>query len=158
MQCLIGETPPSAAGIGFPSSRVLVATALSFWSGLHVYARAVYFARSAGDGNLIHDIAPVCKLPMYSRTERGGPSGTGPCRFVFGESPFPFATRMFPASSKRTDVGCHPVGMNPSDLAFPGSDTLNTARLLLSALATSRNVPSFDKARLVGVLPLGAFG
>jgi hypothetical protein len=48
--------------------------------------------------------------------------------------------------------------MNPSGRALPGASTLKTARLLLSALATKRIWPSGVRARLLGVLPLGAAG
>src|SRR5579884_4368724 len=59
---------------------------------------------------------------------------------------------------KRTEVGYQPTGMKPSGWALPGSATLNTARLLASALATNRSWPSGDRLRLVGVLPDGALG
>src|ERR1019366_9939422 len=49
-----------------------------------------------------------------------------------------------------------PTGINPRGFDAPGFSTLKTARLLLSALATKRILPSGVKHRLFGVLPLGA--
>src|ERR1700694_5275995 len=48
--------------------------------------------------------------------------------------------------------------MKPSDSDWPGVVTLNTARLLASALATKSIRPSGVRARLLGVLPDGASG
>src|SRR6478672_7041219 len=58
----------------------------------------------------------------------------------------------------RTEVGYQPVGMKPIGRAFLGSATLSTAMLLASALATKSTSPSGVRARLLGVLPLGAPG
>src|SRR5262249_55549344 len=48
--------------------------------------------------------------------------------------------------------------MKPRDFALPRSATLNTARLLASALATNSICPSGVKHKLLGVLPAGADG
>src|SRR5262245_18300362 len=48
--------------------------------------------------------------------------------------------------------------MKPSGLALPGSATLNTARLFVSALATKSIFPSGVRLRLLGVFPDGAVG
>src|SRR5579859_6671455 len=48
--------------------------------------------------------------------------------------------------------------MKPSGLAFPGAETLNTATLLASALATNSISLSGVRHRLLGVLPGGASG
>src|SRR5271154_1845303 len=95
---------------------------------------------------------------MYSRTVGFfGKVGSGPFGFALTDTPRPLATRMrlFNAS-KRTEVGYMPTGMKPSGLESPGFSTLKTARLLLSALATNRILPSGVRHRLFGVLPLGA--
>ena len=55
-----------------------------------------------------------------------------------------------------TDVGYQPVGMNPNDRLLPGCATSNTARQLLSALATSSLF--WARASPLGVLPAGALG
>src|SRR5262249_23796989 len=54
--------------------------------------------------------------------------------------------------------GYQPVGMKPIGWTLAGSLTLNTARLLASALATNRILPSPERHRLLGVLPDGAWG
>src|SRR6266542_1826584 len=48
--------------------------------------------------------------------------------------------------------------MKPIGLPLPRSSTLNTARLLASALATKSSEPSGVRQRLLGVLPAGAAG
>src|SRR4051812_11655564 len=103
---------------------------------------------------------PLNSWPMYSFTLFGGGAvGIGPLRLGFETSPLPLAKYTFLSSGlKRTDVGYQPVGMKPSDLALARSETLNTDRLLASALATNNIWPSGVRARLFGVLPLGADG
>ncbi len=48
--------------------------------------------------------------------------------------------------------------MKPNGCALPGSETLKTARLLASALATNSRSPPGVRHRLLGVLPDGAPG
>src|SRR5262249_38755760 len=97
---------------------------------------------------------------MYSRTVAlGGKSGLGPRGLARGVDPRPFTTYSFSVFGlKRTDVGYMPVGMKPSGLALPGALTLKTATLFASALATNSIWPFGVRARLFGVLPLGALG
>src|SRR6476469_6665525 len=102
---------------------------------------------------------PLNKAPMYSLMPRPGWVGFGPYRFGLLMSPLPLATYSRPSTGLcRTEVGYQPVGMNPRGTAFPLSATLNTLRLLASALATSRIWASGISVRLLGVLPLGAVG
>ena len=63
-----------------------------------------------------------------------------------------------PSRATRTEVGYHPVGMNPSGVLPPRSLTFTTARLFVLALATNSTDSSGDSARELGVQPEGAPG
>ena len=66
--------------------------------------------------------------PMYS-LDCLGLSGLGPPGFAFDSPPLPFATTIVPLEARtRTDVGYHPVGINPRERAMPGRLTSMTAR------------------------------
>ena len=72
-------------------------------------------------------------------------------------NPFPLETKIFfPATL--TLVGYQPVGIKPFELLFPGFDTLNTAKQLLSALATYKVFSSSDKASPLVVAPVSLVG
>src|SRR6184192_1394218 len=102
---------------------------------------------------------PLNKPPMYSLTDLLGWVGFGPYRFGLLDPPLPLATySRLSAGLNRTAVGYQPVGMNPWGTALAGSATLNTLRLLASALATSRICVAGISVRLLGVFPLGAVG
>src|SRR5438874_6714738 len=86
-------------------------------------------------------------------------SGFGPCGLARDCSPLPLATYIrWSAGLNRTEVGYQPTGIKPRGLALPGSATLKTARLLASALAMNRSLPSGVRLRLFGVFPAGAVG
>ena len=99
---------------------------------------------------------------MYSRTPIASPpgaAGLGPSRLALELLPLPLATKMvLPSREILTDVGYHPVGMNPRGVLAPISLTFTTARLLVLALATSRTVSSAESASELGVQPAGAMG
>src|SRR5437764_1586011 len=103
---------------------------------------------------------PWNRPPMYSRTLAGGSlPGCGPLRLAFEMIPFPLATnKRLPSGVTRTEVGYHPTGMNPSERLLPGALTSNTATLLLSPLATNSVFSPGERARLVGVQPVGEPG
>ena len=61
--------------------------------------------------------------------------GLGPFGFGKEEDPLPLHIHIFLLNTF-TDVGYHPVGINPMLLLSPISEISKTARLLLSALAT----------------------
>src|SRR5271165_3382820 len=104
--------------------------------------------------------APGKRPPMYSDSLFEFFSrGLGPLRLGFELRPLPLATRIRSARADiRTLVGYQPTGMNPSDRLCPRRETSITARLLTSALATHRVLPLGAIARLLGVLPCGAWG
>ena len=86
-------------------------------------------------------------------------SGFGPLRLAFELRPLPLATTIrSPPADIRTLVGYQPTGMNPSERLCPRRETSITARLLASALATHSVLPLGARARLLGVLPCGAWG
>src|SRR3954453_10897170 len=73
----------------------------------------------------------------------------------FGPVPRPFAfstSRESPTAN--TPLGYHPTGIRHSRPSFPlPADKPKTATALLSASATNRRVPSFERARAFGLLP-----
>src|SRR5262245_43503914 len=135
-------------------------TAAPARSGLHSWACLVKSAIFAGEGGARRERVPWKSPPMYSRTVAGGGAmGLGRCRLARGTRPLPLAIRIrSPFGTNRTQVGYQPAGMIPSDAPLPGRLTSKTATLLLSALATRSARPSGERARLLGVLPFGAFG
>src|SRR5688572_27246303 len=64
----------------------------------------------------------------------------------------------FPSGVAWTEVGYHPVGMNPATRLRPLCETSITQTLLLSALATKSVFWSPVRAIAFGVDPEGAFG
>src|SRR6185436_4646084 len=97
-------------------------------------------------------------LAVY-RPSSWRPPGCGPRGFGSLVSPLPFKTKnREPSGENETAVGYHPTGIQPRTLLAPGLVTSTTATVLLSAFATSIDVPSGESARLFGVVPTGAFG
>src|ERR1044071_1306943 len=163
MQYLIGLASPTLEGIAFSAALTPVG-ARSARTGLQRYAWAVQapscsFNLSSAGRSMMASV-PRNRPPMYSRTVAGASRpGCGPFRFDREISPFPLATSSrLPSGVTRTDVGYQPTGMNPSERLLPGTPTSNTARLLLSALATNSVFSSGDRARLLGVEPGGRPG
>src|SRR5580692_5219040 len=85
------------------------------------------------------------------------PVGLGPWGLGSEENPLALATYSF-ESMTRTTLGYQPVGTNPSDLLEPGALTSNTARQLLSALATYNVLSSAARATELLVVPLSWVG
>src|SRR5947207_113266 len=108
----------------------------------------------------IKDRVPWKSPPMYSTL--GLPPrkpGRGPSRLARELDPLPLVTKIvLPSRATRTPVGYQPTGMRPSGALAPGSLTLNTARLLVLALATNSIDSSGESASELGVLPKGALG
>src|SRR5437763_11324087 len=100
-------------------------------------------------------IVPGNRLAIYSCTLEGGwRPGCGPLRFDFGMTPLPLATsNRLPSGVARTQVGYHPVGINPSDRLLPGCETSKSANALMLAFATYNVFSSGESARLFGVEP-----
>src|ERR1022692_3240597 len=79
---------------------------------------------------LIWEVSPLRKVMVAFFRNGLGPSG-----LAKEEKPFPLVTKIcWPIVL--TQVGYQPVGIKPLDLLSPGLLTSNTARQLLSALAT----------------------
>ena len=86
--------------------------------------------------------------------------GFGPLRLAFERQPLAVGDveRLVGRRCSARAVGYQPVGMKPSGLAFARSATLNTARLLASALATKSICAVGRQAQAVGRVAVGAFG
>src|SRR5438445_1381066 len=114
---------------------------------------------SAGEGASITLSVPFKSPPIYCFVFFLGITGFGPSGFARDSIPLPLATRICLSSGvNRTEVGYQPAGMKPSERLLPRSVTSIIATLLLSALATSSALPLDERARLFGVLPVGASG
>src|SRR5580698_8660076 len=83
--------------------------------------------------------------------------GFGPKGLAIDVNPFPFATQIWlPITC--TAVGYQPTGIKPFDNPAPGVLTSNTARQLLSALATYKVLSSLLRASALVVGPGSELG
>ena len=74
-------------------------------------------------------------------------------------NPLPLVTNSRrPSGVTRTEVGYHPVGMNPIDRLRPGCRTSKTAIALMLAFETKSKDSSGLRATLLGVEPGGESG
>src|SRR5215210_4581331 len=82
-------------------------------------------------------------------------TGFGPLGLAKDEKPFPLETNIFLPITFIL-VGYQPTGIKPFDLLLPFTDTSNTARQLLLALATYKLFSLVDKASPLDEEPSGA--
>src|SRR3990170_5703176 len=86
------------------------------------------------------DVSPKCRSTVCA-----GLVGLGPVGLAKDEKPLPLETNIFlPVTF--IFVGYQPTGIKPFERLLPGVDTSNTARQLLSALATYKVFSLADKA------------
>src|SRR6267142_1080833 len=123
MQCLIGLSSPTRAGIGLPSGG-LALTAASLRNGVHFKTSEVHCAIccviSFFDGRSMMLNVPRNRCAMYCSVDLPG-TGCGPRGLAIATLPLPLAMRsFFPSGVTRTEVGYQPLGMNPSERLLPG--------------------------------------
>ena len=155
MTCLIGETPPGAAGT---TAEALTGTEPRAPGRRFAYARAVRGASDEADGTSILETEPGIVRVLF----QGLPSpffvGSGPpTAFDQDQPPFAFATQsVFPSRESASAAGYQPLGTNPFVRAPRRLATSTTATASSSAFATKSVFPSGANASAFGVDPSGS--
>src|ERR1039458_4368265 len=153
--CLMGETPPGAAGTttDAPAGGAPRAAGLRF-----AYARAVSPAGVFAEGTKQREMLPGSVRVRRVGLPFFGFVGSGP-PFAFSHEPPPLAfaaQSALPLRDRASASGYQPEGMNPRARIFATSEgTSTTAIASSSAFATKSVLPSRESASAFGVEPSG---